>query len=113
VTFVTHINTAGIGMYDRETGIVASQTPSQIPALLPVHLTAVQPLEGGSFSLCHGILLSSEIRPRLGSACENTTGSPTGSERTFFKAGPPPINTSLQPKSRYYTGTKAPTKYRP
>jgi hypothetical protein len=40
VTLITYINTAGIAMYNGRPGIVAGQTPPQIPALFPIHLTA-------------------------------------------------------------------------
>jgi hypothetical protein len=36
---IAHVNTAGIGMNDRQPGIVASQAPRQIPTLIPIQLS--------------------------------------------------------------------------
>src|ERR1022692_5028455 len=90
VALVPHVNPSGIGMNDCQPGIGRRYLPLQHPPLFPVQTSTFQTLESGHPALCHGILLKSEFRPGLGSACEETTDSPTGLGRAFFKAlGPP------------------------
>jgi hypothetical protein len=90
VTLIAHVNPAGIRMDNRQARIVVSQTPSQISPLLPIHRTAAQSLERRLLLLRHVKLLSSEIRPRLGSACEKVTDSSAGRASPF--QGRPAIN---------------------
>jgi hypothetical protein len=57
MTLIAHINSAGIGMDNGQAGIVASQTPPQIPPLLPIQRATVQSFEGGLLLLRHILLL--------------------------------------------------------
>ena len=59
---------------------------AELSSLFPVQTTTFQPLKGGHPAFRHGILLKSEFRPELGSACEETTDSPARPGRAFFKA---------------------------
>src|SRR6202050_5603208 len=85
VALIADVDSSGVGVNDRQTGIARRHPPAQLSALRTVHLASSQPLESGHLPLCHVILLKSDFRPRLGSACERKTDSPTGSGRSVFK----------------------------
>jgi hypothetical protein len=59
------------------------------------------------------MLLSSENQTQARLGLRKNDRLSNGVGPAFFKAGPPPINASQQPKSCCYTGTQAPNPYRP
>jgi len=54
VTLIAHVNPAGIGMNDRQSGVVAGQAPRQTPTLIPIQLPRAQSLEVGWFPQMSG-----------------------------------------------------------
>jgi hypothetical protein len=84
--FLVRNGQALLPMMELIEGIGHRHLPPQFSSLFPVQTTTFQPLKSGHPAFRHGILLKSEFRPGLGSACEETTDSPARPGRAFFKA---------------------------
>jgi len=113
MALIAYVNSAGIGMDNRQAGIITGQTPAL-------------DLYAAADSSCHYSIVRTWISsaspwrtpvvgmgPRLGSACEKRQTLQRGRAGPFSGASTPPINASRQPKSCCYAGTEAPIPYRP
>src|SRR3954454_2387871 len=90
-----NVDSAGVDMNDRQFRIARCYPPPQIPTLRSVHPSGLQSLKSGHSSLRHAILLDSDSSdPGSARVAKETTDSPAGSCRAFFKADSPPINAS-------------------
>src|SRR3954454_15418252 len=95
MTLITNVDSAGVDMNDRQFRIARCYPPPQIPTLCSVHPSGLQSLKSGHSSLRHAILLDSDSSdPGSARVAKETTDSPAGSCRAFFKADSPPINAS-------------------
>ena len=99
MALIAYVYSAGIGMDNRQAGIITGQTPPQISPLLPIHRATTQSFERGLLLLRHSVLLWFGIGPRLGSACEKRQTLQRGQAGPFSGPSAPPINASRQPKS--------------
>src|SRR5206468_3195907 len=99
VTLIADVYPPSIGMDDLQAGIVGNQPPPQLPTLLAIQRAFGQPLECRFFTFAHILLLWFEIDQGAARLAQKLQTLQRGQVLTFCKAGPPPINTSRQPKS--------------
>jgi hypothetical protein len=85
VALITHIDSPGVGVNDRQTGIARRHPPPQLSALCAVHPASAQPIESGHLAFCHVTLLKSDFRPGLGSACERNDRLSSGVGPNLFQ----------------------------
>src|SRR6266567_6831609 len=100
-------------MNDCQSGIGHRHLPPQLSSLFPVQTTTFQPLKSGHPAFRHGLLLKSEFRPGLGSACEETTDSPARPGRPFSRHWPATNQCIAAAGVMLLNGHKAPTVHRP
>ena len=99
MTLIAHIDSPRVRIYDAQAGSPAAICRLRSLFVLRLIRPLPWPLKRRLLLLCHAGLLSSEIRPRLGSACANFQTLQRGRAGPFSRRSAPPINASQKPRS--------------
>src|SRR5947209_4967723 len=114
MTFLTNVDSSGMGVHDHQFRIARGYPSPQIPAFRTVHAAGLQPLESGHPSLRHCILLKSDSSdPGSARLAKENDRLSSGVEPSLFQGWLATNQCIAAAKVMLKDGHKAPNRFRP